>query len=72
MIETLLGMKINLDESELMPIGRMEHIEELVLELRCKESKLPFIDIGSPLAPHFRLVVVWDGVKERFYKRLSM
>lgn len=70
--EALLELKINLDESELVPIGWVEHAEELVLELGCKEGKLPSTYLGLPLGSPFRSMMVWDEVEEVFRKRLSM
>ena len=71
--KALLRLKINLDQSELMiPTSRVNHVEELVLELGCKEDKLPATYLGLPLVAPFRSVAAWDGVEERFRKRLSM
>ena len=70
--KALLGLKINLDQSELIPTSRVNHVEELVLELGCKEGKLPVTYLGLPLVAPFRSMAAWDGVEERFRKRLSM
>ncbi|RVW51500.1 Peptide methionine sulfoxide reductase A5 [Vitis vinifera] len=61
--EALLELKINLDESELVPIGWVEHAEELVLELGCKEGKLPSTYLGLPLGSPFRSMMVWDEIE---------
>lgn len=50
----LSGLKINLDKSDLIPIARLDHVEELVSELGCKEGKLPATYLGLPLGAPFK------------------
>ena len=50
----------------------MHDIEDLALELGCKVAGLPSCYLGLPLGPPFKSEVVWDGVEERFRKRLAM
>ncbi|RVW36183.1 hypothetical protein CK203_100357 [Vitis vinifera] len=53
--EVISGLRINLDESEILPMGRVENIEMLALELGCKVGALPSTYLGLPLgAPHNR------------------
>ena len=70
--EACLGLRINLEKSELIPTDRMHNEEDLALELGCKVGGLPSCYLGMPLGPPFKSVVVWDGVEERFRKRLAM
>ena len=70
--EACLGLRISLEKSELIPTDRMHNIEDLALELGCKVGGLPSCYLGMPLGPPFKSVVVWDGVEERFRKRLAM
>ena len=70
--EACSGLKVNLEKSELTPVGRVNDIEELALELGCNVGGLPSCYLGMPLGPPFKSVVVWDGVEERFRKRLAM
>ena len=70
--EAISRLRINLDKSEILLIGRVENVEILTLELGCKVGALPSTYLGFPLdAPH-KVVVVWGGVEERFRKRLAM
>ncbi|WJZ97251.1 hypothetical protein VitviT2T_015870 [Vitis vinifera] len=66
------GLKINLEKSELIPVGRVHDIEGLALELGCKVGGLPPCYLGLPLGVPFNSLAVWDGVEERFCKRLAM
>ena len=61
-----------MEKSELIPIGRVNDIEDLALELGCKVGGLPSYYLGLPLGAPFKSEVVWDSVEERFRKRLAM
>lgn len=47
--EALLGLKINLDKSELIPSERVADVDSLAPELGCKVGKLPSTYLGLPL-----------------------
>ena len=47
--EAYSGLKINLEKSELILVGRVHDIEGLALELGCKVSGLPSCYLGLPL-----------------------
>ncbi|RVW94823.1 DEAD-box ATP-dependent RNA helicase 39 [Vitis vinifera] len=68
-LEACLGLKVNLEKSELIPVGRVNDIEDLALELGCKVGGLPSSYLGLPLGASFKSEVVWDCVEERFRKR---
>ena len=70
--EACSGLKINLEKSELIPMGRVQVIEDLALELGCKVGGLPSCHLGLPLGGPFKSVAVWDGVEECFQNRLTM
>ena len=50
--EACLGLRVNLEESELIPVGRVNDIEDLALELGCKVGGLPSCYLGLPLGGH--------------------
>ena len=66
--EAISGLKINLDKSEILPVGRVDNVEELAFELGCKVGALPSYYLG---AAH-NSVTGWDGMEKRFQKRLAM
>ena len=39
--EAISSLRINLDKNEILPVGRVENLEELALELGCKVGTLP-------------------------------
>ncbi|RVW76194.1 Transposon TX1 uncharacterized 149 kDa protein [Vitis vinifera] len=47
--EACSGLRINLEKSELIPVGRVHDIEDLALELGCKVGGLPSCYLGLPL-----------------------
>ena len=59
--EAMSGLKVNLDKSEIIAVGRVENVEELALEFSCKVSQLPSY-LGLPLGARFKEVATWDGV----------
>ena len=69
--EALSGLRINLDKSSLLPVGRVENEENLAIELGCKIGSLPAEELGLPLGAKQKASSVWDGVEERFRKRLA-
>ena len=64
--EAILGLRINLDKSEILPVGRVENLEVLALEVGCKVGRLPISYLGIPLGAIHKSMAVWDGVEERF------
>ena len=70
--EVILGLKVNLDKSELIPVGNVDNVEELASKLGCKVGSLPSLYLGMPLGASFKFMIAWDGVDERFRKRLAM
>ncbi|RVX17120.1 putative ribonuclease H protein [Vitis vinifera] len=54
------GLRINLDKSEILPVGRVENLETLALEAGCKVGRLPSSYLGIPLGANHKSVAVWD------------
>ncbi|RVX13412.1 hypothetical protein CK203_020908 [Vitis vinifera] len=51
--EAMSKLSINLDKSKLIPIERVENLEELALEFGCKVGALPSSYMGFPLGGFF-------------------
>ena len=47
--EAMSGLSINLDKSSLIPVGRVENVENLAIELGCKVEYLPAAYLGLSL-----------------------
>ena len=50
----------------------MDNIDNLTEEMGYKVGGLPSTYLGLHLVAPFKSVAIWDGVKERFHKRLAM
>ena len=70
--EALLGLKINMEKSSLLPVGRVEDVDRLAFELGCNIGSLPTEYLGLPLGAKHKAAGVWDGVEERFCRRLAL
>ena len=70
--EALSGLRINLEKSSLLPVGRVENAESLAAELGCKIRSLPIVYLGLLLRAKHNTLEVWDGVKERFCRRFAL
>ena len=53
-------------------MGRVEGVEGLAFELGCNIGSLPTEYLGMPLGAKHKEARVWDGVEERFRKRLAL
>ncbi|RVX10791.1 LINE-1 retrotransposable element ORF2 protein [Vitis vinifera] len=70
--EATSGLRINLNKSEILPVGCVENAELLAAELGCKVGSLPSTYLGLPLGASYKSVKVWDGVEERMRKKLAL
>ena len=64
--EAVSGLRINLNKSEIIPIGPVVNVEELASELGCEVGSLPMSYLGLPLGAKHKALGVWDSVEERF------
>ena len=71
-LEAIFGLKVNRDKSEVIPVGRIESLEDVVSVMGFRVGKLPTSYLGLPLSASFKSSRVCDVVEERFKKRLSM
>lgn len=56
--EAISGLRINLNKSEIIPVGSVSDVESLVYDLGCNIGKLPSSYLALPLgAPHKYLEV---------------
>ena len=69
--EIVLGLEINLDKSELVPMGVVPNFEMLVDALGCKQGLLPMKYLGLPLGAKWKDRVVWNPIIEKVERRLA-
>ncbi|RVW82571.1 Importin beta-like SAD2 [Vitis vinifera] len=66
------GLRVNLEKNELIPVGRVENVEDLADEFGYKVERLPSTYVGMPLGAPFKSAAAWNGIEERFRKRLAI
>ena len=69
--EAIFGLNINLDKSSIMLVGNMDNLVLLANELGCRIGNLPTTYLGLPLGMYCNSVSIWDGVEERFRRKLA-
>ena len=69
--EAILGLRINLIKSEIIPIGWVDNVGELVVELGCGIDSLPSSCLGLPLRGPHKSMGVWETIEERFCKKMA-
>ena len=70
--EAASGLKINLAKNEVIPVGEVQRIEEMAVELGCRVGKLPSVYLGLPLGMLNKAAYGWDGVEEKMRRRLAL
>ncbi|RVW99798.1 putative mitochondrial protein [Vitis vinifera] len=70
--EAASGLRINLAKSEIIPVGEVEEVDVLVVELGCRVGSLPSSYLGLPLGAPNKSLSAWDGVEERVRRRLAL
>ena len=58
-------------KSEILPVGEVEEVDEMAVELGCRVGQLPTVYLGLPLGAPNKASSVWDGVEERVRRRLT-
>ena len=70
--EAISGLKINLEKSLILAVGNVENLDDQASELGCRTGALPSTYLGLPLSMRRNSLEVWDGVEERFKKKLAL
>ena len=70
--ELVSGLKINMQKSEVIPVGDVEDMDRAAAVFGCKVGKFPTTYQGLPLGARHNLGSVWDVVEERFKRNLAM
>lgn len=52
--EAISGLKVNRDKSEVIPVGRIESLEDVVSMMGCRVGKFPTSYLGLPLGGFFK------------------
>ena len=69
--EVVSSLKINMQKSEIIPIGGVEDVDRAAAVFGCKVRNLPTTYLGLPFGGPHNLCRVWDVVEERFKRKLA-
>lgn len=64
-------MRFNLAKSEIVPVGEVGDLEELVNILDCRVSLLPLKYWGLPLGASYKEISIWSGIIEKMERQLT-
>jgi hypothetical protein len=60
--EAVLGLKINLSEFEIVPIGDVGDVMGLASILGCGATSLPMKYLGLPLGARHKAFAIWSDI----------
>ena len=69
--QAFTGLKVNVEKSEIVPIGEVCNIQSLANILQCRVDSLPMIYLGMPLGTLYKTTSIWNLILERMEKKLS-
>ena len=69
--KAVLGLKINLGKSELVPVGVVHNFDFLLNVLGCKQGSLPMKYLGLPLGANFKDKTIWNPILEKMKRKLA-
>ena len=69
--EVVSSLKINMQKSEIIPVGSVKDVDRAAAVFGCKVRNLPTTYLGLPLGATHNSCRVWDVVEERFKRKLA-
>ena len=69
--EAVLGLKINFNKSEMVPVGNVPDLKDLAGIMGCKIIQIPMTYLGLPLGANFKSKSIWDPILEKMERKLS-
>jgi hypothetical protein len=69
--EAVTGLKVNMNKSEMVPIGEVVGLEDLVKLLSCHVGSLPLEYLEMPLGASYKALGVWNPIIEKIERRLA-
>ena len=67
----MIGLRVNLGKSEMVPVGEAENIHELADLLYCEVGSLPMTYLGMLLRASCKSMAIWNPILEKFERCLS-
>jgi hypothetical protein len=69
--EAVTGLRVNLNKSEMVPVGVVDGMSTLADLLCCRTGTLPMLYLGMPLGAPYKALSVWNSVLKKIEQRLA-
>jgi hypothetical protein len=69
--EAVTGLGVNMGKSELVLVGEVRNVDQLVEILCCRIGVLPMSYLGMPLGSSFKASSVWNPILEKIERKLA-
>jgi hypothetical protein len=69
--KAVTGLKVNMNKSEMVPIGVVTDLGALADLLYCRISSLPLQYLGMPLGASYKALSIWTPIIEKIERRLA-
>ena len=69
--KAIIGLKVNIGKSEIVPMGVVGSLNALASVLGCNIGRLLIVYLGMPFGAHFNDSLIWNPIIEKMEKKLS-
>ena len=69
--QAVIGLKVNVLKSEMVPIGEVSNVHVLAEFLGCRIGSLPMTYLGMPLGVSHKSPTIWNPILEKFECKLA-
>jgi hypothetical protein len=69
--EAVIGLRVNMLKSEMVPVGEVPDLSRLAALLSCKIGSIPMNYLGMPLGAPHKALSMWDSILEKIERRLA-
>ncbi len=69
--EVVTGLRVNMSNNEMVPIGEVENLAALTAILSCCMGTLSMTHLGMPLGSSFKAIGVWNPIIKKVERWLA-
>ena len=69
--QVVIGLKVNVHKSEMVPIGKVVDVHVLAEILGCRVGTLPMSNLGMPLGASHNSPSIWNLILEKIEQKLA-
>ena len=67
----MIGLKVNVQKSEMVPIGEVDDVHALAEILGSRVGTLPISYLGMPLGPSYNSPSIWNPILKKIERKLA-